>query len=581
VAGSEGANFTPPSLDNESAEGILLRALAQGKWRGRRTMKRWIGGIAVWLCACSLHAQEARTWVTLDADGSSLHARYRLPAPAASFALAEFNAPQRQDTWTPADPDWTFDGTTVSRKDGAAFSAFALELHPDLRFLDRRYMAVERIGADGWSVLLDALRARDGVTDVRFETLADYVVRMDGRTLTAPTLTTRVGDDARRAVYLGPRRHITPGAMTLIAGEEIPEWLRAKLSTQVSAVVDALKLRFGGVLLVAPTLIVTYEREWPGGGFKGSTLNNSVISLSLRGMSLRQDDAAFTDELVNTVTHEVVHFWNGGLWETTRNFEEPWLHEGAAEYLASRLDQSAELLRAEAERRINACVDRADRRPLGGAQGPVQGQVPYNCGFVMQLVAESASLRNGQGDIFSLWRELFAAAEDGRYSPQGFIEEATRRGGDSFAAAANLLMGDFTSVGAAAIASALAGTGLAASAIDAETDDIRGQAVQSFLATVCTGQRGFVAEADHLQLDTGDRCGTALANDPAIVSVNGVDLMADALGAHAVIRATCAEGGTIVFGTPGGGSLAPVPCDAVIAPVRQLIVLESLPAFPR
>lgn len=546
-------------------------------------MQRWLAGMAVWMCACSVHAQEPHAQVTLAVDAGVLHARYQLPAPMPRFALDDYDQPQRQETWTPGSADWSFDGLNVSRKDGATFSEFSLELHPDIRFLDRHYMAVERIGADGWLVFLDALRASTGATEVGFELPAGSVVRLDGRTFTAPFPVTPLQDDEQRVVYVGPQRHITPGAVTVIAGEEVPAWLRATLVQQLNTSVAALTTRLGGTLPAAPTVFVTYEAEWPGGGFKGGTLKSAVIALSVRGMRLDEGDSATVDELVATITHEVVHFWNGELWETTRNEEEPWLHEGAAEYLASRVSQNDASLLAEATTRLNSCVARQDRRPLNGSEGAVQGAVPYNCGFVMQLLAEAAALRNGQGDIFALWRAVFAAADASTYSPESFLLEATRRGGDPFAAAAILLLQE-AAADVATLVPALAQAGLAVSprSPDArEGNMIRGRALMPVLESLCEGGHGFFTNPDHLKLDTAQRCGGELANDPAVVSVNGVDLFTQPAEAHAAIRAACARNGELVFGTLDGYRLQPVNCNAVIEALPQVVDLEKLPAFPR
>jgi hypothetical protein len=38
-----------------------------------------------------------------------------------------------------------------------------------------------------------------------------------------------------------------------------------------------------------------------------------------------------------------------------------------------------------------------DRRPLDGSQGALVGAIPYDCGFLIQLLAEAAALRNDQG----------------------------------------------------------------------------------------------------------------------------------------------------------------------------------------
>jgi hypothetical protein len=542
--------------------------------------------IVVALCASSSGHAETTTIVTISPDGGVLRAAYTLPTPTENFAFESNNWRQRRDAWTPLGEGWTFDGENLRRSDRASFSTFELRLVPDTRFYDRRYVAVDRIGADGWALYLAALRAAEDPTELRLDEFPDnFVVRIGGETIAAPGASLSPGGEAEnRLAYVGPARYVTEGPMTLIAGDEVPHWLRERLLADMSAVVWKLSERFDARPSTVPTLIVSYDAEWAGRGSKGGVLDDAVLTFALRGTALDESDDSLGDDMTNSAAHEAVHLWNGGVWQSAQNEEQSWLHEGAAEYLASRLWQDKESLRVESEQRLNDCVLRADRRPLDGSAGLVDGAPPYDCGFVLQLAAEAASVNASAGDAFDLWRAVFATADDNhRYTANAFLNEAAQRGGKTFTEVATQMLDTFDDLDPRVLAERLGLLGIDVGLRSFDARDgltIRGLALMPLLASYCSGRYGFTTLGDRLVLDTGERCAEPLSGDPAVVTVNGLDLFAAPAEAHASIRAACASRGVVVFGTPTGDTLAPLRCEVMIAPLPLVFEVRALPSFP-
>ncbi len=534
----------------------------------------------------ALAIEEATTTVTLSpgADARVLRAEITLPAPATGFEFEFENMHQRFDRWTPAGAGWSFDGQHVKRQDGAAFSQFELRLAPDARFYDRHYVALERVGSNGWTVFTGALRAASGKTTLRLANFPDgYLVRpgsMPQSVSSAAALD--ITDSDRQLFYVGPLAALAEGKVNVIAGEEIPRWLREQLSTQVGSAIAVLSSRFGATLPTAPTILVTWSAQWPHKDYKASVLDDGVIAFSLRGMNLSLQDTELADQLTNTSIHEVIHLWNGGLWKNAANVQQPWLDEGSAEYLASRLWQDSESLRAETEQRLKACMLRSDRRPLDGSQGSVRGAIPYDCGFVIQLAAEAAVLKAHQGDGFDLWRAVFRNATNHRYSPAGFLAEAERRG-PGFGKVARLLLAGSEKPDISALETGLQTLGIKVHSRPAdarEGDRFRTQGLMMVLSSLCIGNFGFSTQTDRLVLDTGDRCSMAINGNPEVVSVNGYSLMSDPAAAYSELRTACGNNAELVFAKPDGSRLQPVRCHVELEAVPMVFDVLALPNLP-
>lgn len=504
----------------------------------------------------------------------ALTARYSLPTPAVEFKLDASNAPQRDGTWLPQGSGWNFDGIAIRRADGAPFSRFELQIQPDRQFIDRHFVSVDRIGDSGWAIFLEAFRAADFATRLRIAPCRDCVVR-DGATTWkgAKAFSANLAGE-NRVVFFGPSRYIARGPVTMITGAEIPSWLVEHVRADAGVAVTKLTARFGAVGH-EPTVIITSTGKWSGSSFKGSSLADAVIHLSLRGFVLDKPDENLSRTMTNTIIHEIVHVWNRG----SSAGQQPWLHEGSAEYLAARLWRTPEDLRATATRRLNACLDRPDRRPMNGSAGQVAGGAPYDCGFVIQLFAEAASRTAAGQDIFELWKAVFAQAVEGEYSPEQFLALASARG-PGFADLATPMLGNPDVIDRAQLLSGMRRIGIEAVDRQPEAQAFRAAGIMAVLQGVCTGSRGFTPAADRLILDTGGRCGSALAGDPAIVSVNGVDLMRTPVQAYEAIRDACAAGSAVTFARPDRSRLDPVPCTARVQPPRMIMQLTALPDLP-
>ncbi len=512
-----------------------------------------------------------------------------LCTPAASFALEDYDAPQRQDGWTPRGDGWRFDGHTLTRADGAAFSSVTFDLSPDSRFVDRRYVVTDRFGVGGWGVFLPAYRAATGETRARFEDFpAGTVLRIEGRTAALRRDAFTLGDDASPTAYayVGPRSYVAGGRVAVIAGDETPAWLRQELLDEINHVVARMTARLGRPPNVAPTIFVGYSQEGGHGfNFKGGVIGGNVITFDLRGVRLDQSNHELVDNILNVAAHETVHLWNAAVWRPAEEERQPWLQEGGAEYLASRLWEDSDAMREEAQQRLNNCALRSDPHAMDGSQGPVYGQAPYDCGFLVELVAEAGSVRAGKGDIFSLWRTVFEAAGHEPYTPEAFLREAEARGGEQALTATQILLSRADDPRWNQLAPALSALGIETQMRPAGVNEgrvVRGAALMPILGALCHGSHGFYDDGNpaYITLDTTDHCAAALGGDPRISGVNGVSMMTDPAGAYAVMREACAHGGALTFDQPEGAHLAPIRCTATIGPLPMVFSITALPPLP-
>lgn len=553
-------------------------------------MRSVLVATAILLSACAGSAARSgdacTTAITVSPVGEdALTAHYQLCAPVTAYALEPYNTPQRSDDWAAAGDDYAFNGASVRRADGATFSEFTLRLRADTSFHDRHYVAADRVGA-GWSLLLQALAPEHGSATLQFTDFArDDVLFAEGGVRRASGPRLQLDQDSENIIYVGPRSNIRAGSITVIAGDDIPDWLRERFIRETGTAIDRLSARFGRDA-PAPTLIVTSALQGRGSGLKAGTVADGVVEIRLRGIELREGDTALSESLTNTATHEATHFWLGQLWRAARNNEEPWLHEGGAEYLASRIWQTPEGLREEASQRLNGCLLRANGHPMDGSEGPVRGIAPYDCGFVIMLAAETASLRAGHGDIFDLWRAVLDASGPEGFTPTAFLAEARARGGEDFSHVANLVLSAASNPALATIAEPLAAVGIVTAPREAgagEAYPLLARSLMPVMAQLCgAGGRsyGYNSEPDRIILDTEQSCGPELAGNPAVVSVNGASLTLRPSLAYEAIRAACESRSALRFTTVDGRVLAPVTCTTQIAPAPTIYGVISIPAFP-
>ncbi|HTR01094.1 MAG TPA: hypothetical protein VMH83_13935 [Candidatus Acidoferrum sp.] len=520
--------------------------------------------------ALQLSYQPGQRWVQAD---------YQLPRAVTEFRFEPEYRQQRQSRWQVPGPEWYFDGESLHRTDGKSFTAFSLQLAPDTRFIDRHYIAVETVGVDGWVLYLPALMAAGGTTAVNVKAPGGHVRRFNGVTAPLPAAQLALTQPQRdQLLYVGPPQYIEAGTVTIIAGPEIPGWLHDKVKQVTTDVVATLSARFAVTTPVTPTLLLTAAKRWNGSAYKGGTYADGMISFALRGIVLDQPDRQLLDTIVNTAAHESAHLFNGSIWQSAANSNQPWLHEGAAEYMAALLWRDKQDWPRQAEQHLNNCINRADVRPLNGAQGAVKNGAPYDCGYVLQLVADAAARRHGK-DIFTLWNDIFHGAAKGRYTTRDFLAAGAAYGGATFRRLAQLLLDKPPQPGSPELQTLLAASGIevvSRAADQRDGDLLRGRALQAVLEGVCLGRHGFTTLKESLVFDTGNRCGTELANDPVVVAAQNVNLFTDPAAAYEAIRSACGKNKPVLFTKADGTRLAPVRCTVRLAPLPAVYQVRSL-----
>jgi hypothetical protein len=352
----------------------------------------------------------------------------------------------------------------------------------------------------------------------------------------------------------------------VIASPGVDAQLRARIAKAAGAAATVYRRRLGVRLETAPTVIVTRVPTF-GQGRQGD-VSGGIVSLRFFGAD---KNASETGGMVaKFVDHEFFHLWSNRVFAARDGENQPWLHEGMAEYaalLAGR-DQG-QLTDAEVGReltdRLNGCADSLKPQGLDG-DPPKRGKAVYDCGVMVQwsadLMARSAS--GGRRDVFDVWRDLFAAsrAGDWTYDAKDFLAQAGQSASPEDPL--RLLMTPDVDNRWGRLTTALNARG--ARIVGARSAALERQNLLFHLeGLVCTGGFGFYGgDTNEVRLDTADRCGP-LSGDPLIDAVAGHDVVADAMGARDAAAEICAAKGDVAF-TYRGKLVATVACKTPLPP---------------
>ncbi|HIG22229.1 hypothetical protein [Henriciella sp.] len=542
------------------------------------------------ICACGAAVGETdegtavpRADVTLTRQGDLLIAAWQLEEPATSIGLQDWvEADERLRLWTPQGQGWAFDGAALEREDGGAFDRFELQMNQSDKFYDRRYVPVIRVGETGWSVLSKGLSLLGHETFVQAAGLAegDIFLADNARRTSGESVSTATGG----FVYLGPQAHITEDHATVIAGPDIPDWLREKFVADIDAISETLTDRFAEPPAAPPVLIMTYRDE-AGAGFKGSSLGR-FITLHIRGFELDPSDDDFMRRMTGLALHETVHVWIGQLYSSSENAEQSWVHEGGAEYISMRAGMDQAQLRADIEEKINQCQRTLVRRPLTATRYGSRGGAPYDCGALVQLVAEAASIKAGNGDILDLWKDVFArAGEDRVFDSSTFRAAASEAGGEAFGRRMELFADGMDAEEWSAFLTGLSEIGIEVELLappDPHPDDFQlaAAALGALQRDVCQNQVSIYQREDHYWTNISEHCGGQLPGNPQLRHINGVDLIDAPGAAYAEMRRACSAGEAIGLGQLNGDELAPISCGEWMSNLPALAVVRALPQLP-
>lgn len=538
-----------------------------------------IGGSAVGQDTASTRAD-----VALTRDGNALTARWTLSEPTESVRFEGWVEPdERQRLWIPQGGDWFFDGHILAREDGAPFDSFELQLKPSDQIYDRRYIAILRIGETGWTVLKEALALAGYQTFITADADAEgevFFVDNERHSAGETTAATTGG-----FLYFGPEQHIEEDHATIIAGPDIPDWMRKKLAADIDTISQTLTERFEMPPEAPPVLVMSF-RQSERASFKGSALGR-FITLHVRGFELDRSDEDFMQRMTALATHEAVHVWIGQLYSSRENAGQSWLHEGAAEYISMRAWMGPEQLRADLQEKMNQCQLALVRRPLIATRYGSRGRAPYDCGTLVQLIAEAASLKNEGGDILAIWKDVFDRAGNERSFDVALFKAAAAAvaGGDF-----TNRMGDFeNAMDAGEWASLLNGLSEIGIFVDLleptdrhpETTYLAAAALGALQRDICQNQVSLYQREDHYWTNISAHCSGKLPGNPKLRHLNGVDLINAPGAAYAEMRRACSAGEAIVLGQLNGEELAPISCGEWMTNLPALAVVRALPELPR
>ena len=507
-------------------------------------------GLSLAFLAVDAVAQEPPSaQVTASRDGEEgLIVRYRLSEPTTRVVFADQDT--IRDRWTVATPGLTLAQGAITADQ--PFDAFELRLLPDAAEVDRIYMGLSGAG-NGRVVYGPGLMIEGVGTTLSFE-------------LAAGEAALPRDDQIHGYAWVGPAADAAAGDHgDLVTGANVAPELVEALQAPFAASLDFYSARLGAGNL-RPTLIGSVDSPGPA-IFRGDVTDTGVISARFHGDVWRQE----IESVIPFIWHETFHLWNGHGVENRDGDDAPWLHEGGADYAAvvgavTVGAMSMEAGRDRIARSLNGC-----RRVLGDRDfDPARlrsGNGPYNCGVLIQWIADLEARQAGTGNVFTLWKTMLDA---GRVSPIGYGVSDFRALLQPDSAVAVLLDGP----GATrweTIRTRLTRLGVILENRP-DDEDLRGAALMHVAARNCSGSHGFYDTPGALKLDGSD-CGV-LSGEPIIDTVEGHDPQQASRAMFEAIQARCADSLPVRYATHDGRVLEAV-CDKPLAEPEVWTIVEA------
>jgi|GEM_PF-2291122 len=524
--------------------------------------------------------------VTLSPAENGVKASWELEEPVDVFLFNETSMPeyQRAMEWSFDSSEWILDGYTVKRVDGAPFRTFELGVTPPSRFQDRQYVPLAMVGDSGFAIASEVLSPKDMTYSIKFDEFGENSI------LLANGQEYGVEDSLPGAdlgiFYVGPKSFVRGESLKIIAGPEVPNWLLTQLETEVNEAIGTLEVGLKQELDENPTIISTAASGHKTRTFRGSVLGRT-IAFYLRGYDLSEIDEKLVQRLSNTTIHETVHLWNGVMFRFNDIVQQPWIHEGSADYIAARLSMTDEEFRAAAQKAFNNCRIALGEEPLLTSQTAKRGRTPYNCGFFIHLISERASLSAGNGNVLDIWAEVFTVANERRntYDSQVFQSVIYDFGGKAASVPVSRLLDGLSSSQLSEFQAEMAAIGISITPMEADElettgRDMSGLFLRRLLFGVCVGGHGYWSKEDHLRLNTGDRCGAVLSGNHNLQKLNGYSLVEQGAAVYMSAIQACRSNQPLIFTTLEGRDLDPLDCPentTTLPDLYELRITSNLP----
>ena len=476
--------------------------------------------------------------------------RYSLPAPVRQVAFGDRDT--IRDLWVVTTPGLTLaDGAITGDQ---PFDAFELQLRPDAAEVDRIYMGLSRAG-DGRVVYGPGLRLEG------METVLSFDLNEDEIALPA-------SGGIEGYAYLGPAADLTRDALsTVVVGDNVAPELAAALRQTFGGALAYYRERLQADPGQSPVLVGTVDGPGPT-LFRGDVTDTGVISVRFKGDVWRSQ----MEMVAPFVWHEAFHLWNGHGVKARNGDDAPWLHEGGADYAAVVGTVSTGALSEEAARQrlahaLNGCRRALKVRELDPARLR-SGSAPYDCGLLVQWIADLEQRAAGTGNVFTLWKTML---DDARLSPTGYGVDEFRALLGSDSAVIDLFDGPAASRWTR-LETRLRDLGVV---LRNQPDDgtLRGTALMHVAERNCaSGSYGFYDDPGALKLDGAD-CGP-LSGEPVIATVEDHDPHAASRAMFDAVQARCAQSLPIRYRTRDGRLLEAI-CDRPLVEPEVWAIAEA------
>jgi hypothetical protein len=501
----------------------------------------------------SLPAPTAEAVLTQTSEGMVV--RYALSALSDSFAFADKDI--IRDQWRVTTPGLKLKDGVVTG-DGP-ISRFELLITPDLAEVDRIYMGLSRTGT-GFVLYGPGLKGENISTSLRAE--------IDGASAAVPS-----SDAIGGYVFVGPKDYVTDyGDSLVIAPPQLASELDQSIRNDFTESRAFYRSRLGIAPTLKPVLVVSVDSPGPS-TFRGDVTDTGVISLRFKGEEWRSAQ----EEVSPFVWHEAFHLWNGHGVHNRDGDTAPWLHEGSAEYAAivgpvSSGGMSEDQARARMSDKVNGCRQAFDN--AGGRRPALtSGSAVYDCGAVIQWIADMELRQAGRGDFFSLWGRMLEAARgrDEGFGTAEFLAALTD------ASAVHLVLDPQVEDRWDRIQGRMADLGVKIVNAPSDQELMAAALFHVAKANCLRGSYGFYNEPGALKLD-GENCGP-LSGEPIIDTVEGFNPQEEGQAMFDAVKERCAAAQPVRYRTRDGRTLEAV-CSSDL-PVPQAWRIVDAPAFGR
>ncbi|MDQ3265575.1 MAG: hypothetical protein M3Y59_18275 [Myxococcota bacterium] len=242
--------------------------------------------------------------------------------------------------------------------------------------------------------------------------------------------------------YFGKTQPVVKEHFIGVIDAGLPVWLRERTETLLPLLFDVYRARTGKALAAPPVVFLSFGEPTLEGGItlSGGTLPGTLqMRIGLGEQDVAARAARVEHQLFRFAAHQAGHLWMGQLYRPQSAAEE-WLQESATDAFALRALRQLDLIdAASAQTELSLAVSRCAAEASASAALLGSHQVD-DCAAAVTLFSEAA-IRQKQPtrDLFSLWRNVFERATDGRYSSDQYFSALGELAGSDAEARARAL----------------------------------------------------------------------------------------------------------------------------------------------